>query len=141
MTSKLESILAARHAALQAGLPFVTVLRGEVLPEELTADGMVILRDGEPGQPEETFSPHRWHFEHVAEVEVFVPGTVTRDAAFDALKVQIGTILAANRTAGGADWIEPMAPTTTDLPVNGADTIKAATIPVVLHFWTSDPLA
>jgi len=141
MPSKLETIMVALHGALAAGLPSATVLRGAVLPEELTTDGLVILRDGEPGEPEETFSPHRWHFEHVAEIEVFVPGTATRDAAFDAIKTAIGAVLAANRTAGGADWIEAMAPSPTDLPAPGADTIKAATIPVVLHFWTDDPLS
>lgn len=140
MPSKLEAILSALHAALRVGLPSVTVLRGSVLPEDLSRDGMVILRDGEPGEPEETFSPHRFHYEHLAEIEIFVPGTEVRDAAFDALKVAVGGILAANRAIGGADWIEAMAPTTSDLPALGADTIKAATIPVVLHFWTDDPL-
>lgn len=141
MPSKLETILSALHAALDAGLPSATVLRGAVLPEELTSDGLVILRDGEPGEPEEMFSPHRYFYEHVAEVEVFVPGTEARDAAFDALKVAIGAIIAANRTAGGADWIEAMAPAPSDLPVPGAETIKAATIPVMLHFETTDPLS
>lgn len=141
MPSKLETILTALHGALEAGLPFITVLRGAVLPEELTTAGLVILRDGEPGEPEETFSPHRWHFEHLAEIEIFVPGTETRDAAFDTLKTSVGAVIAANRTAGGADWIEAMAPAPADIPVGGADTIKAATIPVVLHFWTADPLS
>ena len=27
------------------------------------------------------------------------------------------------------------------LPFDGADTIKAATIPVIIHFWTADPLS
>jgi hypothetical protein len=141
MPSKLEAILTALLGALDTGLPFVTVLRGAVLPEELTTSGLVILRDGEPGDPGETFSPHRFHYEHMAEIEIFVPGTETRDAAFDALKTAVGTVIAANRTAGGADWIEAMAPAPADIPVGGADTIKAATIPVVLHYWTADPLS
>lgn len=141
MPSTLETILTALHDALIAGLPYATVLRGAVLPEELSRDGVVILRDGEPGEPEQTFSPLRYHFEHVAEIELFVPGTETRDAAFDTLKTAIGAVITANRTIGGADWIEAMAPAPADLPVGGADTIKAASIPVVLHFWTSDPLS
>lgn len=146
MPSKLETILAALHAALTTGLGYgfgggTLVLRGEVLPAEMTQAGLVILRDGDPGEPEETLSPHRFHYEHRAEIEIFVASTPDRDARFDTLKMAVGTVIAANRIAGGADWIEAMAPAPVDLPVEGADTIKAATIPVVLHFWTSDPLS
>lgn len=42
-----ETILAALHARLSA-LP-ATVLRGEVLPERIPAEGLPIPRDGEPG--------------------------------------------------------------------------------------------
>lgn len=141
MPSKLETILLALQAALETGLPDATVVRGENLPTVVERDALVILRDGDPGEPEQTFSPLRYHFEHVAEVELFVPSTATRDAVFDAVKMQIGAIITANRTLGGADWIEAMAPQPADLPVEGAETIKAASIPVVLHFWTSDPLS
>ena len=34
-----------------------TVLRGEVLPERVPSDGLLILRDGDPGEPEMTLSP------------------------------------------------------------------------------------
>lgn len=146
MPSTLETILVALHAALHAALTnefgFGTVVvRGEVLPTELTQDGLVILRDGDPGQPEETMSPHRFHYEHRADLEIFVASTPERDARFDALKMAVGAAIAANRYAGGAEWIEAMAPAAVDLPVEGADTIKAATIPVVLHFTTLDPLS
>ena len=53
-----ETILTALHARLSA-LP-ATALRGEVLPERVPAEGLLILRDGEPGEPEEpevTLSP------------------------------------------------------------------------------------
>jgi hypothetical protein len=42
----------ARLSALPA-----TALRGEVLPERVPAEGLLILRDGEPGEPEVTLSP------------------------------------------------------------------------------------
>lgn len=50
-----ENILAALHARLSA-LP-ATALRGDVLPERVPAEGLLILRDGEPGEPEVTLSP------------------------------------------------------------------------------------
>jgi hypothetical protein len=112
-----------------------------VLPERVPADGMLILRDGEPGEPEVTVSPLAYHYQHRAEIEVVVQG-VARDAAFDALIASIGTVLALDRTLGGlCDWIEAEAPQPVDLPVEGAASLKAAVIPVVLHYSTADPLA
>lgn len=141
MPSKLETILTAFHAALSAGTT-ATVLRGEVLPTEVSRDGLVILRDGDPGEPEHTFSPQRWYYEHRAVVEIFVPGTADRDTLFDELRMEIGAVITTNRTLGGVcDWIEAEAPEPTDLPFDGADTIKAASIPVIVHFWTADPLS
>ena len=116
-------------------------LRGEVLPERIPADGLLILRDGEPGQPEVTLSPLRYHYQHRAEIEAIVQGA-DRDVAFDTLTASIGAALAADRTLGGlCDWIEAEAPRPVDLPVEGAASLKAAVIPVVLHYSTADPLS
>jgi len=60
-----ETILAALNARLSA-LP-ATVLRGEVLPERIPAEGLPIPRDGEPGEPEVTLSPLAYHYQHRAE--------------------------------------------------------------------------
>jgi hypothetical protein len=134
-----ETILAALHARLSA-LP-ATALRGEVLPERVPAEGLLILRDGEPGEPEVTLSPLAYHYQHRAEIEAVVQGA-DRDAAFDTLTASIGAALAADRTLGGlCDWVEAEAPRPVDLPVEGAASLKAAVIPVVLHYSTADPLA
>ena len=142
MPSTRETILQALLAALQT-VP-ATVLRGEVLPERVPAEGLLILRDGKPGEPEVTLSPLRYHYEHRAELEVVAQGKTPadRDAAFDTLTAAIGTALAADRTLGGlCDWTEAEAPRPVDLPVEGAGSLKAAVIPVVLHYSTADPLA
>ena len=123
-----------------AALAGVTNLRGEVLPERVPATGLLILRDGEPGEPEVTLSPLRYHYQHRAEIEAVVQGA-DRDAAFDTLTASIGAALAADRTLGGlCDWVEAEAPRPVDLPVEGAASLKAAVIPVVLHYSTADPL-
>ena len=58
------------------------------------------------------------------------------------LIASIGTALEADRTLGGlCDWIEPEAPTSVDLPVEGAAALKAAVITVILHYTTTGPLA
>ena len=139
MPSIRETILAALHARLSA-LPG-TALRGEVLPERIPTAGLLILRDGEPGEPEVTLSPLTYHYQHRAEIEAVVQGA-DRDAAFDALCVNVGAVIAADRTLGGlCDWVEAEAPQPVDLPVEGAASLKAAVIQVVLHYSTADPLS
>ena len=70
------------------------------MPERVPAAGLLILRDGEPGEPEVTLSPLRYHYQHRAEIEAVVQGA-TRDAAFDTLCASIGAALTADRTLGG----------------------------------------
>jgi len=111
-----------------------------VLPERVPAAGLLILRDGDPGEPETTLSPLIYHYQHRAEIEAVVQGA-GRDTAFDALCASIGAAIAGDRTLGGlCDWIEAEAPQPVDLPIEGAAALKAAMIPVVLHYSTADPL-
>ena len=135
-----ETVLAALHARLQPLAAFT--LRGEVLPERIPAAGLIILRDGQPGEAEVTLSPLRYHYQHRAELEVVVQAGTGRASTFDDLIAAIGAALEADRTLGGlCDWVEPEAPTSVDLPVEGAAALKAAVITVVLHYTTTSPLA
>ncbi len=134
-----ETILAALHTRLSA-LP-ATALRGDVLPERVPTEGLLILRDGEPGEPGVTLSPLAYHYQHRAEIEAVAQGN-DRDTTFAALCASIGAVIAADRTLGGrCDWIEAEAPRPVDLPIEGAASLKAAVIPVILHYTTADPLA
>ena len=139
MPTTRETILTALHTLLQT-LP-ATALRGDVLPERVPSAGLLILRDGEPGEPEATLSPLRYHYQHRAEIEAVVQGA-DRYTTFDTMTASIGAAIAADRTLGGlCDWIEAEAPRPVDLPVDGAAALKAAVITVVLHYSTADPLA
>ena len=143
MPTRRETVLHALLAVLQA-IPAATVLRGAVLPERIPAGGLVILRDGDPGAPEVLLSPPAYLYEHRVEIEAIVEaGTpADRDAAFDALIAAVGAAIADNRTLGGlCDWVEAEAPEPADLAVEGAAGLKAAVIPVMLIYATSDPLA
>ncbi|HOB21799.1 MAG TPA: acyl-CoA transferase, partial [Bacillota bacterium] len=63
-----ETVLTALQALLQ---PLAAlVLRDDVLPERIPTAGLIILRDGQPGEPEVTLSPLRYHYQHRAELEV-----------------------------------------------------------------------
>lgn len=140
MPTTREIVLAALHARLQ---PLAAhVLRDEVLPERIPAAGLIILRDGQPGMPEVTLSPLRYHYQHRAELEVVVQTGTGQSSAFDNLIFAIGTAMDADRTLNGlCDWVEAEAPASVDLPVEGAAALKAAVITVVLHYSTSGPLA
>ncbi|WP_137703179.1 acyl-CoA transferase [Marimonas lutisalis] len=138
MPTPRETILAALHARLSALA--ASALRGEVLPERVPSEGLLILRDGEPGDPDVTLSPLAYHYQHRAEIEAVVQGD-DRDELFDNLCASVGATLAADRTLGGlCDWVEAEAPRSVDLPVEGAASLKAAVIRVSLFYATSDPL-
>ena len=140
MPTTRETVLAALYARLQP-LAALT-LRDAVLPERIPAAGLIILRDGQPGEPEVTLSPLRYHYQHRAELEVVVQAGIGRASAFDDLVAAIGAALEVDRTLGGTcDWVEPEAPASADLPVEGAAALKAAVITIVLHYTTTGPLA
>lgn len=140
MPATRETILTALADILRT-IPHVSVLRGDVLPERIPPAGLMILRDGEPGEPGVTLSPLVYHYQHRAELEVIVQSGTARDALFDQLIGRIGAAIAADRTLGGlCDWVEPEAPEPVDLPVEGGSSLKAAVVPMLLHYATTDPL-
>jgi hypothetical protein len=124
----------SRENILQA-VPAAGVLRGAILPERIPTGGLLILRDGDPGTPEVTLSPPQFHFEHRAEVKLIVQGADS-DAIFDALTASMAAAISVDRTLGGlCDWLaQPV-----DLPVEGAEGLKAAIVPINLTYTTTDP--
>jgi hypothetical protein len=138
--SPRETILEALRLVL-ASIPGARVLRNEPLPGRIPAAGMAILRDGDPGQPEVTLSPLRYHYEHRAGIDVLIQKATGRDAAFDALCSAIGTRIAADRTLGGlCDWCEAEAAEPVEITAEGGEPIKAATVAVILIYSTAAPL-
>jgi hypothetical protein len=140
--STREAALLALHQCLQL-MPGATVLRNEVLPAKIPADGLVILRDGDPSEPEVTLNPVTYLWQHRAEIEVVIEGgtPAERDATLDALLVTIGATLSADPTLGGAvEWSEAGAPRTEDLAIEGAAALKGAVVPVTLVYTSTQPL-
>jgi hypothetical protein len=144
MPSKAETVLQALVAALSPALPAgAKLLRNENLPERVPPAGIVIVRDGDPGEPEAWLSPPGYYYEHRAEIEAIADGATAalRDAAFDALRLAIGAAIAADRTLGGTvDYALAGSPAPLLLNIDGDQGLKAATIPVVLAYATTDPL-
>jgi hypothetical protein len=142
MPSAREAALLALHQRLQA-VPDATVLRNEVLPAKIPAGGLVILRDGKPGDPEVTLNPVSYLWQHRAELEVVVEAATAaaRDAALDHLLVAIGETLSSDPTLGEAvDWSEAGAPRTEDLAIEGAAALKGAVVPVTLVYTSATAL-
>jgi hypothetical protein len=142
MPTRREEVLTALFACLRA-IPGAIVKREEPLPEKVPAAGLVILRDGDPGEPEVLLSPLTYLWQHRAEIEVIVQQAPaqTATAELDALLSEVGIALSADRTLEGmVDWVEWGAPQTRDLAVDGAAGMKAAVVAVTLHYASSDPL-
>jgi len=142
--SKREQILDALQVALAAVMPTGAELldRNDTLPSRIASGGVAILRDGDPGEPEVTLSPLQYHYQHRAEIDILVDSApAARDAAFDALARAVGEAIDADRTLGGrCDWVEGLAPAPLSIPIEGAETLKAATITVELHYSAADTL-
>jgi hypothetical protein len=137
-----ESILQALFARLQT-IAETTVLRNEILPERIPDDGLIILRDGDPGEPETLLSPLSYYWQHRALVEAVVQkgDQAARDLALDGLYRKISLAIAGDRTLGGlCDRVTPQAPDSNVLAVEGSPQIKGAIIPIELIYVTTDPL-
>ena len=142
MSSVREAALVALLAVLRL-VPGVTVQRETVVPETVPPGGLLIVRDGVPGDPETTLSPLTYHYEHAAKLEVMVQGAGAgpRAIRLDALLVALGHVLAADRTLGGAvEWLDWAAPETEDLAIPAGAALKGATVTVVLFYSTRNPL-
>lgn len=143
MPSKREAALDAFLVLLQT-IPAVSVRRGGEMPSRIPPSGQIILRDGEPGEPEITLSPLLYEYRHTVDVEVILQPVagVDRTDALDAVLVQVGAAIEADRTLGGVcEWVEANAPITDNLALEGVADIIAAVVPVDLIYITTGPLA
>ncbi|MFN7192036.1 MAG: acyl-CoA transferase, partial [Rhodospirillales bacterium] len=133
MPSKREEVLQALHARLQA-VPLVKVERNRLRPERLPPEGLIILRDGDVGEPEILLSPLSYVWTHAARIEVF-SGAADPDGHLDDLLMAIATALTADPTLGGlVDLIDVGAPDfDAAAPEGGAD-VKAAIVSVRLIY-------
>jgi hypothetical protein len=143
-TSKAEQVLEALRAVLET-VPGATVERNSVLPEKIPAGGLIILRDGDPGEAEQALGGFgNAYYQHAVEIEVYLEeGDATeRDAAFDALLQQIGSAIDADPTLGGlAFGLTYGRPEPAIEAGAGALAIKTATLTVTVDYETEAPLS
>ena len=118
--------------------------RNEALPQSVPAGGLVILRDGEPGEPDITLNPRTEFYSHAVELEVFVaqPAGGDGEQDLDALLVQIGAALAADPSLGGlAENLVCGAPRVESIAIEGAPPILSARLTITVEYLVHDPLA
>ena len=140
--SKREDVLNALLDRLST-LENIPVKRNETLPQVIPKSGIVILRDGTMGEPEVLLSPPCFIYQHIAEIEVIVQDVLPadRDSKLDALLEKIGTILTIDINLGGlVDYCYPKSPEFVEEPIEGAPTIKAAIVPVLLEYASETSL-
>lgn len=139
--SKREEVLTALFESLKTlDLP---VKRNETLPQVIPETGIVIMRDGKQGEPEYILSPPMCLFKHEAEIEVIVQAVKPedRDKKLDEILEQIGVLLSSDVTLRGlTDYVYPKPPEILEEYIEGAPTMKAAVVPVVIEYSTINPL-
>ena len=142
--SKAEQVLDALKALLET-VPGATIDRNSVLPEKIPDGGLIILRDGDPGEPEQARGGFgSAYYQHAVEIEVYVEegDAAARDAAFDALLREIGTALEPDPTLGGlAFGLTYGRPEPSIEAVAGAPAIKTATLAVTVDYESDAPLS
>ena len=142
--SKAEQVLDALKALIET-IPDAVVERNSVLPEKIADAGLIILRDGDPGEPEQALGGFgSTYYQHAVEIELYVEegDAAARDAAFDALLQEIGSALEADPTLGGlAFGLTYGRPGPSIEAVAGAPAIKTATLIVTVDYEADAPLS
>lgn len=152
MSTRLD-VLRAIAQMIAIVLPDVEVVGPddeEGLPRRVDAIGRCIVGAGNPGEPEETFSPHTYWFDHEIPIEL----TVTRlddrsgEDRVDEMLGLIGAAIRADRSLTGlCTWLEATTPATSDVivldddrRVPGARPPRGADFSIIATYGTPDPL-
>lgn len=141
--SKTEQVLGALKTRLKT-IPGAIVERNTAVPEKIPTSGLIVLRDGDPGEPDTALGGFGGaYYSHAVEVEVHVEDgdAAARDAAFDILIQEIGAALDADPTLGGlAFGMTYGRPEIDTEAVAGAPAIKHGILAVTVEYETDSPL-
>ncbi len=141
--SKREQVLDAVRALLSSALPTADVRRNLAKPERIPPGGLVVVRDGDPGEPEVMLSPLVYVYSHRIPIELAAYETSSQspEQVLDEMLGAIGVAVSGNRTLGGlCDFIEAQAPSTDDVETAGARSGRWADAAIVAVYGTPDPL-
>ncbi|WP_085440252.1 hypothetical protein [Magnetofaba australis] len=144
MSSKTERILQALHSLLKA-IPSATVLRNAALPTRIPADGLIILRDGDPGEPDLSLGGvGGCYYQHQVEIEIIVQhgDAAQRQSRFDELLLAVAEALDADSTLGGLIYGMTYGRPAIQLEhEEGAAPLLGGIIELTLDYETSSPIS
>lgn len=139
--SKAEQILAFIKNAIAAQGVFIE--RNAPEPVEVGDGGFVILRDGDPGDPERFIGADVSYYTHAIEIEIFVQSSSgqARDEQFDALLGLVSSALYEDRTFGGlVNGFLTSRPEVITIPVDAGESIKAGLLVLNVEYSVNNPL-
>lgn len=141
MKSKRYLVADALVALAKQAMPDADVIGLDddaTAPKRVGPGGQVIIRSGDPGDPEVDLSPLSYSYVHRFPVEI----VAASEAVADALMVAFGLAIEADRYLGGlCEWLEPAAPETEDIAGEGAAAQRGALFDILASYSTSNPLA
>lgn len=143
MASKREQVVEAVRSLVAAALPLAGVRRNLDKPERIPSGGLVIVRDGDPGEPEVLLSPLSYTYSHrvVLELAAYASDPLTREQVLDAMLAAIGAAVITDRTLGGLClFLDTEAPSSDNLETLGAASARWAEAVIVATYTTSNPL-
>jgi hypothetical protein len=144
--SKRLDVLKAVKALAAAALPGATVLgldNKAGKPQRVPANGLVVVREGSPGQPAIDLSPLTYNYDHSIPLEVaaYESSSRTPSEALDDMLVAIGAAIAADRTLGGlCDWLDAEAPNVEEFTGEGTAMGAEASLIITAAYNTPNPL-
>lgn len=139
MSRRLD-VLTALTTLIAAALPNAEVL-GLVddasPPMRIYPGGRVVVRSGDPGEPEVDLCPLSYNYFHRIPVEVLAPNEET----LDVMLMAIGGAIELDRTLGGlCDWVEPAAAETDEIVADNAVAQRGADLNIIANYATPNPL-
>jgi hypothetical protein len=146
MSKKLDILKAIKLlTAVAVPLAEVVGLDGdEAPPARVPAGGRIVVRTGEPGEPEIDLSPLAYNWSHRIPIEFTAveTATLTSEEALDAMLVRFGAAISANRQLGGlCDWLAITAPGTEDIFTEGALPPRGAELVLTASYVTNSELS
>jgi hypothetical protein len=141
--SKAEQILDKLETLLEQNCE-ARVERNETDPERIPKTGLIVIHDGDPGEPEYTLGGFAdAYYTHAIEIDVFIQEgrKQDRDSKFDALLKQIDMVLQNYPKLDGlVDGMTYGRPETETQSLDGGPAVKTATLIIEVDYQTTTPL-
>lgn len=139
MMSKRLDVLTAITALVAGAVPTADVFglaNEDAAPKRVGANGLAVVRAGDPGEATVDLSPIAYNWSHRIPVEL----VANDEAALDAMVTAIGDAIVADRQLGElCEWLDAAAPATEQLAAEGAKPQRGTELILFAHYVTSSP--